>query len=234
MILLMDITSNLDKLGQVEQELLNSLTGATPEKQTRINERIANVQALRTGLYATISNQNELYNKSLENSNITLNEQDAAVNIIKKGLADSAHQTDVIQGTKIGIVRSAEINSYYSDYYEEKTRLAIIVFLTLLPIVALMYLKRFVPQTIYTALVLIIVFIGSLFGIQTIASLFMRDNMNYQEYDWYFNKANAPKQNETRSSVDSTNWRDFIPGTCVGEQCCSVGQTYDNTAYKCK
>jgi hypothetical protein len=54
--------------------------------------------------------------------------------------------------------------------------------------------------------------------------------MNYQEYDWYFNPATAPK-----GSASSTDpWvTSSVPGTCIGQACCSEGQTWDSTLNQC-
>jgi hypothetical protein len=63
------------------------------------------------------------------------------------------------------------------------------------------------------------------------ASIIRRDSMNYQAYDWPFNEEAAPT-----SSSDEENdpWEsDNNIGTCVGEACCSDGQTYDESLDQC-
>ena len=58
----------------------------------------------------------------------------------------------------------------------------------------------------------------------------MRDNLNYQKYDWGFNPATAPKS----SSVSSDPWASLqMPGTCIGEACCSDGQIWDPSISQC-
>jgi hypothetical protein len=58
----------------------------------------------------------------------------------------------------------------------------------------------------------------------------MRDNMNYQEYDWYFDPKAAP----TGSSNATDPWATTnLPGTCIGQACCSDGQTWDPTINQC-
>jgi hypothetical protein len=53
--------------------------------------------------------------------------------------------------------------------------------------------------------------------------------MNYQEYKWPF----VPPSSV--GSVSTTDpWAGYdLPGTCIGEYCCSDGQTYDTTLDKC-
>jgi hypothetical protein len=53
-----------------------------------------------------------------------------------------------------------------------------------------------------------------------------RDNMNFDEYDWYFDKTKAPS--DTGSSDSSNPWTTPTVA-CVGEMCCASnpGVTYD-------
>ena len=63
------------------------------------------------------------------------------------------------------------------------------------------------------------------------ASIIMRDNMNYQAYDFYFVPKKAPKSS---GSSDNDPWLSSkIPGSCVGQYCCSDGQIYDSELNKC-
>ena len=64
-------------------------------------------------------------------------------------------------------------------------------------------------------------------------SIITRDNMNYQEYDWYFK---PPASIET--AVDSTDpWASKKSsssfGSCVGDACCSDGLAYDSDLNQC-
>jgi hypothetical protein len=71
-------------------------------------------------------------------------------------------------------------------------------------------------------------------GLQII-DIFNRDNMNWEEYDWYFDRNNAPSINETTDNLDS-NANDpwTTPSlTCVGSACCYEGSTYDNDKNIC-
>jgi hypothetical protein len=55
--------------------------------------------------------------------------------------------------------------------------------------------------------------------------------MNYQEYTWAFNAADAVK-GTTTTSVDP--WLSNMNlGTCIGEQCCSVGQKWSSSLNQC-
>ena len=58
----------------------------------------------------------------------------------------------------------------------------------------------------------------------------MRDNMNYQEYDWYFDPNAAP----SGSSSSDDPWISGVDlGTCIGNACCSEGLVYDSALNQC-
>jgi hypothetical protein len=60
----------------------------------------------------------------------------------------------------------------------------------------------------------------------------MRDNMNYQEYNWYFNPTSSTNASTTSSTSDPW-FTSNISGTCVGQYCCSTGQSYDVSLNQC-
>jgi len=58
--------------------------------------------------------------------------------------------------------------------------------------------------------------------------------MNYQEYDWSFNKKAAPSVNDSASNKnDPWSSPNVNIGTCIGNSCCSPGTIYDEKIYKC-
>lgn len=61
-----------------------------------------------------------------------------------------------------------------------------------------------------------------------------RDNMNWDEYYWYFNKDKAPS--DTTIDGDLTNpWENnsSLSLTCIGSACCYDGSTYDSAQNMC-
>jgi len=236
--------ADIERLQTIEKELFANLetnTSLSTDDQNKIIDRINTISDMRVDLYQTIGGMNQFYKTSLENSEDTLNEQKAAIGIIEKELNDSKQKIDEMKNAKINKLRAIELNSYYSDYYEEKTQLMKVLFFTLLPIVVIsfLYKKGILPGFVFNSLVLLIIFMGSYFALKYMVSIFMRDNMNYQEYDWFFNKDNAPKANPTDGS-ETDPWALGASGTCIGESCCpNEGETtndllvYDTTTNRC-
>jgi len=129
-------------------------------------------------------------------------------------------------------IRLVEINTYFGDKYAEHSMLMKIIIFTLIPVIILAFLnnKGILPNTIYYILLVIISVIGGYFFWMRFASIISRDNMNYQEYDWYFDANSAP----TGSSSSSDPWvTSNTYGTCIGDACCSNGMTYDASNNQC-
>ena len=113
-----------------------------------------------------------------------------------------------------------------------------IVIFTLIPVIILTVLnkKGLIPDGIFNILIIIIALIGGYFFWNRFGSIMMRDNMNYQEYNWAFDPASAPAPTDSTSSTSSTSTSstsNSSTGTCVGQACCSTGLTWDISSNKC-
>jgi hypothetical protein len=235
-----DLLANIEQLQNIEKQLFADLEnpGLSADEQNKIIVKINNISGMRVDLYKEIGGMNQFYKVSLDNSEDTLNEQKIAIGIIEKELNDAKRRKEELKNAQINKLRMIELNSYYSDAYEEKTEFMKVIFYTLFPIVILSYFFKqgLLPNAIYTGLVIIIVFIGSYFAITHLSSIYMRDNMNYQTYDWFFNKENAPKPPANDGSETPNPWATSGSfGTCIGDSCCPVehGLVFDYTSNTC-
>ena len=55
--------------------------------------------------------------------------------------------------------------------------------------------------------------------------------MNYQEYNFHFDPNAAPTGTSSGSSTDP--WLSGSAGTCIGDACCSTGQTWSSSLAQC-
>jgi hypothetical protein len=106
-----------------------------------------------------------------------------------------------------------------------------IIIFTLIPVIIItfIYSRGFLPNIIYYALLIIISFIGAYYFWNRYASIIMRDNMNYQEYEWSFDAGSM--STGTPSADDPWGTGNF--GTCLGNACCSEGLVYDSNLNQC-
>ena len=228
------ILTDIQSLQQMEQSLFNNLetnTNLTPQQQQQIIEKMNQLTSMRINLYQTLSSVNDFFNTALQSSVGTLNEQTSAVSIVENELNRSKKRLELLETEKMNKIRLVEINDYYGDKYAEHSQLMKIVIFILVPVIVLAVLnnKGILPTTIFNILIVIISIIGGFFFWRRFSSMIMRDNMNYQEYNFPFNPKTAPDTTTTDSSSSSDPWKTLkIVGSCVGE---NVGDLYCKVVY---
>jgi len=233
------ILNDIQSLQVIEQQLFSSLeenTGLTTKQQEDIIEKINNISKMRVNLYETLNKMNNFFNDAFYNSKGTLIEQTAAIDIVEKELNNSKKKLKLLEDEKNNKIRLVEINEYYGQKYAEHSDLMKIVIIMLIPIVILILLfnKGIIPYTIYYILILLIVIIGMYYISKIIVSIILRDPMDYQKYNWYFDPNTA---NKTTIVNNVDPWESTMPifdiTTCIGDDCCSDGLIYDSTLNKC-
>lgn len=230
------ILNDIQSLQKIEQDLFNSLetnTNLTTQQQEKIIQKMNQITNMRINLYTTLSGLNNFYGEALNSSATTLKEQSAAIEIVESELNKSKRRLQLLEAEKNNKIRLVEINNYYGDKYAEHSQLMKIIIFTLVPIIIITLLKSkgILPSIIYNILIVIISFIGGYFIWSRYASIITRDNMNYQEYDFYFDPNSAPSGSTTTTGDPWLSQN--VGGTCVGENCCSVGQTWDVSLNQC-
>ena len=232
-----EIEEDIEELLKIETDLVNSLENPnlTAGQKLKINEKITQISNMIINLRSTLSNMNSFYRSALASSVGTLDQQRVAIGVVEDELNRSKKRLQILQQEKNNKIRLVEINNYYSDNYEEHTQLMKIIIFTLIPVIILGVLnnKGILPTSFYYILLIIIVSIGAYYFWVRFASIIMRDNMNYQEYDWYFNASAAPGAPSPSSASDPWASNFSSTGTCVGEACCSTGQTWSPELVKC-
>jgi hypothetical protein len=233
------ILNDIQSLQTIEQELFNNLenqTDLTSEQQEQIVTKINNISNMRVNLYQTLGGVNDFFKTSLSNSTNTLVEQTKAIEIVEQELNKAKRRLELLEEEKNNKIRLVEINNYYGQKYAEHSDLMKNIIYILIPVLILSLLKNkgILPDSIYYILVIIITVIGSFFLWKKFLSIYSRDSMNYQEYNWYFDTKSAPGVN---SSDNSDPWASTSSsssgGTCMGEACCPTGLTYDASTNQC-
>lgn len=233
------LLNDIQSLQTIEQQLFNSLeenTGLTTEQQQKVIEKINNISKMRINLYQTLNSINSFFQNSLANSKGLLTEQTAAIDIVEKELNTSKKRLQMLEEEKNNKIRLVEINNYYGQKYSEHSDLMKLIVMMLVPILILsiLFSKGILPSKIYYILIAIIAIIGGIFIWKKVFSIVLRDPMNYEEYNWYFNPANAPTSTVSDTSdpwASKTASSNF--GSCIGDACCSDGLVYDSSSNQC-
>lgn len=230
------ILNDIQSLQQMEQKLFSNLESnpnLSTEKQQQIIEKMNQLSNMRVNLYQTLSGVNNYFENALNTSIGSLKEQVVAISIVEQELNRSKKRLEILEQEKNNKIRLVEINNYYGDRYAEHSQLMKIIIFTLVPVIILALLnnKGILPNTIYYILLIIVSLIGAFFFWKRFSSIIMRDNMNYQEYNWFFDPNSA--STSTTTSTDDPWESNLNFGTCVGDACCSSGLTYDESINQC-
>jgi len=230
------ILNDIQTLQQMEQQLFNNLetnSSLTPSQQQEIIEKMNQISNMRINLYQTLSGVNNFFQNALSSSVGTLREQTIAIGIVENELNQAKKRLEALEAEKNNKIRLVEINDYYGDKYAEHSQLMKIIIFTLVPVIilAILYKNGILPDKIYYALLLIVCLIGGYFFWIRYFSIITRDNMNYQEYDWYFDAKSASTATSTTGKDPWLSNMDL--GTCIGQACCSKGQTWDEKINQC-
>ena len=231
------ILNNIQELQNIERELFNNLetnNNLTNDERQKLILKINTISQMRVNLYKTLTNMNSYFQTALSNSQGTLQQQTAAIQIIERELNREKIRLKLLEEQKNNKVRLVQINNYYSERYSEHTEIMKIIIAMLVPIIILTILnkKNIIPKSVFLVLVIIISVIGSYFLWTKLFSIFMRDSMNYNEYNWTFNPETAPR-GEGQNRLDDPWFTGSILGLCIGENCCSEGQTFDSISARC-
>lgn len=233
------LLNDIQNLQTIEQTLFNSIDtnpNLTPDEQHKIINKINSISQMRINLYKTLGKINNFYEDALNNSQITLQQQKTAIQLVENQLNNSKQKLNFLETEKNNKIRLIEINDYYEQKYAEHSSLMKYIILMLIPIiiVSLFYNVGLLSNRVFYFLIIFISLIGSVFIVYRLLSIWSHDNMNYQEYDWSFNKKAAPSVNDSASNKnDPWSSPNVNIGTCIGNSCCSPGTIYDEKIYKC-
>lgn len=233
--------NDIQNLQKIEQGLFNTLEQSLlvnklpEESKDNIINKINEVSQMRINLYKGLGGMNMFFQNNLNASTNSLSEQTTAIEIVEKELNESKKRLEMIEQYKANKMRIVEINTYYGERYNEHATIMKIIIFMFLPILILAILanKGLIPQFLYKILWIVIFVIGVVMLGMTLISIANKDNMNYQEYDWYFNIANAPPISGLTTDVNLPDPWSLGNITCIGQSCCYSDSTYDSSTNKC-
>ena len=90
-----------------------------------------------------------------------------------------------------------------------------------------------IPSFIYQITTSIIVLIASYIIFNQYLDISNRDNINWDNYSWYFNKSDAPEPGESNDEDIDEGDEDDAEDVCVGSACCAYDYVYDSTLNQC-
>jgi hypothetical protein len=231
------ILNDIQSLQQLEQQLFNNLESnpnLTTEQQQKMVEKMNRLSNMRINLYTTMSGVNDYFHGALNSSIGSLKEQVMAIQVVETELNKAKETLRLMEEEKNNKIRLVEINNYFGDKYAEHAQLMKVLIFTLIPVIIIVIIHKtgFLPNIVYYILIGIISIIGGYYFWTRFSSIIMRDNMNYQEYDWAFDPNNVSVSKASHVTDDPWKTNKDL-GTCVGDACCATGLQYDTNLNQC-
>jgi len=229
-----ELSNYIDKLSKVEQQLIEQISSAKdPKEQARLSNNLVLIQDTRTNLMNALSSINAYYSQNLMGSSQTLEQQTNALAIMDKEMEQAKKRLAYINAQKENKLRIVEINQYYSASYAEWTHLVKILIITIIAFAIVINITTYfpgLPSELYSMLMFIISVTSLYYIFITIVSIYSRDTMVYDEYNWNFNINSAPQMG-TGTFTNAFKLPSMM--SCVGENCCQDGTLWSKDIGKC-
>ena len=230
-----ELSTYIDQLAKAEQQLIEQISITKDAKeQARLANNLILIQDTRTSLINALSSINAYYSQNLTGSSHTLEQQTNAVAIMDKEMRQAKKRLAYINEQKENKLRVVEINQYYSASYAEWTYLVKVLIITIVAFAIVINITTYFPRLpygVYSILMFTISVVSLYYIFITIISIYSRDTMVYDEYNWNFNINSAPQINPNASFKNSFALPSMM--SCIGENCCQEGTLWKNDIGKC-
>lgn len=230
---------NIQQLQENEQSLYKRLEDNTlsADEQKQIVMKINEISQMRLNLYATIKDVYEDYGTNMEDAISLSKQQLMAIKIVEKELNKAKVRMNALNVEKNNALRMVEINTYYGKQYNAQAQMMKTIALGCVPIilVSIIYRTGLISDKIFGFLLsLLLVILAFLVGRQWL-DMRNRDEMNYDEYDWYFNPSTAPSSSSSARTNEDEVWKanETTGATCMGAACCYEGSKFDENLNVC-
>ena len=203
-----EVQTQITRLNTLEQSLYNDLQNGistlTDTQKTAILDQISSINTLRETLLTQLQNSYSNYLSTAQSETDLLNQQFLASSVLDAELAKQATYLDSLEKDKEAKLRLAQVNTYYGKQYSAHASvMKLIIYMTIPILIASILVKaRILPPIIYTIVISIVLVYGLYYLIYKLLDISNRDHMNFDRYNWYFDKANAPDINNTHPVVD--------------------------------
>lgn len=231
------VLNNISQLQTQEKRLHDSLddVSLTTDQRKQIIDKINEISQMRINMYAGLKDMYSFYRKNALTAGSTLEQQMLAVDILENELTQSKERLDLLEAEKNNALRLVQINTYYGKRYSAHSQLMKTIVIMCIPLIILAVLanKGILPVNLYVVLSGLVLVVGLvIIGLQII-DISNRSNMNWDEYNWYFDQESAETTDEYTTSSSSSDPWGSVSMTCIGSACCYEGSTYDKSINVC-
>jgi hypothetical protein len=233
--------NSIKDMQTVQMKLYTSLDNPnlSSDEKEDIIKRISQIEETKSILYKSLNNMASSYQQNVSSSQNTIQQQMFAIDIVENELNEAKMRSKLLEDQKNDKLRLVEINTYYGKRFNAHTEIVkVVIYVCILMLITIILGKKgILPTNVYITLNGTIIVVGTIIIGKKIIDLSNRDNMNFDEYDWYFNRSAAPSDT---SGAGATTSQPVDPwtttaSTCTGSLCCdpNLGLTYDSTKNAC-
>ena len=191
--------NNIQELQNVEKQLYSNLEASSAndnnalEQQESVIKRINKLSDMRMNLYDQLKTMYGFLQDNVVESRNDLVDQTAVVGIIENELNNAKKKMGAIEDSKYNKLRMVEINTYASKRYDANKKIMkqVILYLVILLLIAILYNADILSSGVASTLSGLVMFIGAVVVVGKIWDVSRRDNMNFDEYNWYFDPSDA-------------------------------------------
>lgn len=226
------IMANIMNLQNIEKQLFDRLTVTDdPETRSQLVVQINQISKARADLYANMNDFAGVMQTANAETRSAVRQQLVAAQVVESQMNNAKTMLASLREDKSNKLRLVEINNYYGRKYEYQTDIMKIVIMACAPILVISILlkKGFIPETISTGLIVLIIVAGIIAVARKVMDLNRRNNMNFDQYDMPFNPhAVSVSKTENTNLADSSRMSTY--SSCIGASCCDGVNTVWNPA----
>lgn len=246
-----------------DDTIVNSLTTETSQRE--LIDKINELSGARIDLFNSLNNMYDNSMRTSVNSRNDLVHQITALKLVEGELHNAKSHIDNLKTDRTNKLRMAELNMYQSDRYDAYVKFLKLILLVAIPsglIFLLLKINFFTspesdsgPRLILKDLLIVVMCGILIYGTYRIImsgyDLSVRNNMNFNSYDFDFNADGGPTlleyDEEQNKKIKMEFNKDFGMASsgiksdmsmlknagCIGAECCSTGTVYSKSNHSC-
>ena len=230
-----------DLYKQLEQALSNP--NITTNESNNIIQNIETLSNVKKILVDNYIRTNRNAQQSTIAEEIAYNETQQAMKAIQLEIEASKNKIAMLDQEKYNRLRLIEINNYYGLQYKNNKRIIIFVIIVsvLFLITIILKNKGIISPNIFYYINIVLFVFSIITFIGLLRNAFMRNNMNYDEYNFPFNYGSVvsdypistSSSSSSSSSSSNTSGNNYLGVQCVGSSCCGPNQYFDSSTNTC-
>ena len=250
--MLSGLITSIQQFQSKEKELQSSFATQTPEERLSTLSQMNELTQLRVNLFNELKTH---YTLDKQDNTADLHDQTSTLFIVENELNKSQNQLRKLNEQQIYKIRKVENSRYLSEKYGAYTNLLKTVIIWLLPIGFLLLVKKYnpVPErmvskdnsgTVFIVLILGVVFVASYKILTILYDLSLRNNMNFNEYDFGDIDDSGVQQYDKRTSSSDSSDSSYTEKRfeqlahelnlgCIDSSCCADRPIYHSFKEPC-